>query len=194
MGIFGRLIENRRAGDADSAWNRPNLQGPDVLRVSSEEFNDGERLPLECVSTRVGGKNRSPSLLWDHLPPDTSDLILVVEDLDVPVGKPFIHCLAIVVPTRLTSPDRMAMGALSEGDPAAGVRLMRSTIGRGYQGPYPPKGHGVHHYTFQLFACSQPFIDSFNGNEPDRLKPRDVLAQITSPVIGRGRLTGTYQR
>ncbi len=165
-----------------------------MLNVSSGEFNDGERLPLECVSTRVGGKNRSPSLLWNDLPPDTRNLILVVEDLDVPVGKPFIHCLAIVDPTRLTSPDRMAMGALSESDPAAGVRLMRSTLGRGYQGLYPPKGHGPHHYTFQLFACTQPFIDLFNGNEPDRLKPRDVLAQITSPVIGRGRLTGTYQR
>ncbi len=71
---------------------------------------------------------------------------------------------------------------------------MRSTIDQGYQGPYPPKGSGIHRYTFQLFACSEPITDPSSGSELGQLKPRDVLSQVSSPVIGRGRITGTFQR
>ena len=74
------------------------------------------------------------------------------------------------------------------------MRVLRSTVGRGYHGPAPIKGHGPHHYIFQLFALSSSPDRLLYETASDRTRPRDLLASITAPVIARGRLTGIYER
>jgi phosphatidylethanolamine-binding protein (PEBP) family uncharacterized protein len=194
MTLLGTLLRNRRSGDAHSAWNLPNLQGPEVLSVTSRDFAEGEPIPLGHVGRRIGGKNLSPQLAWSAPPPETTELVLVVEDLDVPMSKPAVHCLALIDPARLDAPDRLPPGALSAREPAAGVRVLRSTIGRGYHGPEPIKGHGPHRYTFQVFALSRPVSSLVDGGALDRARPRALLSSLTAPVTGRGRLTGSYER
>jgi phosphatidylethanolamine-binding protein (PEBP) family uncharacterized protein len=186
MTLLGALLKNRRARDAHAAWNRPNLQGPELLVVTSRHFEDGGSIPQEHVGKRVGGKNLSPDLTWSPLPPETAQLLLVVEDLDVPVSKPAIHCLALIDPSRLDSPNQLPAGALSAKTPAAGVRILRSTISRGYHGPEPIKGHGPHRYTFQLFGLTAETHGPVDGRTLDRAKPRTVLSAVTAPVTVRG--------
>jgi phosphatidylethanolamine-binding protein (PEBP) family uncharacterized protein len=194
MTLLGTLLKNRRSGDTHSAWNLPNLQGPELLTVTSEHFEEGESIPLEHVGKRIGGKNLSPHLTWSPPPPETTELLLVVEDLDVPMSKPAVHCLALIDPSRLDSPNHLPPGALSAHEPAAGVRILRSTIGRGYHGPEPIKGHGPHRYTFQIFALSRETTSTVDGTKQSRARPRTLLSSITGPVIARGRLTGVYDR
>jgi len=142
MTILGNLLKNRKARDADSAWHRPNLQGPELLTVSSQQFEEGRPIPAEHAGKRVGGRNLSPQLAWSAPPPETTELLLVVEDLDVPTSKPAVHCLVLINPSQLDSPNQLPQGALSAREPAAGVRILRSTITRGYHGPEPSKGTG----------------------------------------------------
>jgi phosphatidylethanolamine-binding protein (PEBP) family uncharacterized protein len=194
MTLLGTLLKNRRAGDTHSAWNLPNLQGPELLTVSSQHFEEGESIPLEQAGKRIGGKNLSPDLTWSPPPPETTELLLVVEDLDVPQSKPAVHCLALIDPSRLDSPNHLPSGALSVHEPAAGVRVLRSTIGRGYHGPEPIKGHGPHRYTFQVFAFSRQASSTVDGAKPDRAGPRTLLSSLTAPVVAKGRLTGVYER
>lgn len=194
MTVLGTLLRNRRSRDAHSAWQRPNLRAPEELSVTSGDFGDGEPIPADHAGKRIGGRNLSPQLTWSPPPPGTAELILVVEDLDVPTPKPAVHCLVLIDPSRLDSPGQLPPGALSAREPAAGVRVLRSTIGRGYHGPEPIKGHGPHRYTFQLFALSQPVSSSADGAAVDRTRPRALLSALTAPVIARGRLTGTYER
>jgi phosphatidylethanolamine-binding protein (PEBP) family uncharacterized protein len=194
MTLLGTLLKNRRAGDTHSAWNLPNLMGPELLIVTSQHFEEGEPVPLENVGKRVGGKNLSPHLTWSPPPPETIELLLVVEDLDVPMSKPAVHCLALIDPSRLGSPNHLSPGALSAHEPAAGVRILRSTVSRGYHGPEPIKGHGPHRYTFEVFALSREAIGSVDGANLERERPRAVLTSLTAPVTARGRLTGIYER
>jgi len=194
MTLLGTLLKNRRARDSHSAWNRPNLQGPELLIVTSEHFGEGEEIPLEHAGKLVGGKDLSPNLTWSAPPPDTTELLLVVEDLDVPTSKPAVHCLALIEPSRLGSPNHLPPGALSAHEPAAGVRVLRSTIGRGYHGPGPIKGHGPHRYSFQVFALSSQASSTADGAKLDRARPRALLSSLTAPVVARGRLTGVYER
>jgi phosphatidylethanolamine-binding protein (PEBP) family uncharacterized protein len=104
-----------------------------------------------------------------------------------------VHCLALIDPSRLDSPNHLPPGALSVKEPAAGVRILRSTIGRGYHGPEPLKGHGPHRYTFQLLALGEMSSDS-DSAKLDRARPRALLSSLTAPVAARGRLTGVYER
>ena len=190
MTLLGRLLKNRRAGENHTAWNLPNLDGPDQLTLTSRDFSDGGSLPLAHCAKHVGGNDLSPHLAWTALPSGTAQLLLVVEDIDVPMAKPAVHCLALIDPTT----GHLEPGALAGKRPGPGVRVLRSTIGRGYHGPAPVKGHGPHRYVFQLFA-----LDSALGTGPDaapldRARPRALLPAVTPAVLGRGRLTGVFER
>ncbi|WP_235916507.1 YbhB/YbcL family Raf kinase inhibitor-like protein [Antrihabitans cavernicola] len=187
--MLGRLLNNRRAGDTHTAWNRPNLHGPELLTVSSRHIDDGGAIPLQHCAKNIGGDDLSPHLAWSSLPTGTTQLLLVVEDIDVPMTKPAVHCLALVEPAIA----HLEAGALAARRPGNGVRVLRSTIGRGYHGPAPIKGHGPHHYVFQLFALSSP-LDGTGASSPDRVRPRTLLSGIDSPVLARGRLTGAFER
>ena len=58
----------------------------------------------------------------------------------------------------------------------------------GYNGPAPPRGHGVHHYHFRLYALDKPMI-----LEPG-LDRDSVTASISAHVLDAGELVGTYER
>ncbi|MEW2620383.1 YbhB/YbcL family Raf kinase inhibitor-like protein [Streptomyces sp. NPDC048106] len=186
MSLLGRLLKNRRAGETHLAWNMPHLNGPEPLTLTSRDFGDGEAIPLEQCAKTIGGADLSPHLAWTPPPSGTAQLLLVVEDIDVPLTKPAVHCLALLDPAS----GHLDPGALDGRRPGPGVRLLRSTIGRGYHGPAPVKGHGPHRYIFQLFALSAP-VDI---PRLDRARPRALLAAVTAPVLARARLTGVYER
>lgn len=190
MTLLGRLLNNRRAGETHSAWNLPHLQGPEQLTLTSQDFGDGDTMLLKHCAKQIGGDDLSPHLAWAPLPPGTAQLLLVVEDIDVPLPKPAVHCFALIDPAT----EHLEPGALSARQPGPGVRILRSTIGRGYHGPAPIKGHGPHRYVFELFALSAT-VDSAPGTTPvDRARPRALLPTVTAPVLGRGRLTGVFER
>ncbi|MEV7405369.1 YbhB/YbcL family Raf kinase inhibitor-like protein [Streptomyces sp. NPDC091267] len=136
MTVLGRLLSNRRAGESHLAWNLPNLQGPDDLILTSRHFSDGGSIPQEHCAKHAGGDDRSPQLAWSPPPSGTAQLLLVVEDIDVPMARPAVHCVALIDP----SAGPLEPGALAAKQPGPGVRVLRSTIGRGYHGP-APTGH-----------------------------------------------------
>lgn len=188
MGIVGALLKSRRAGEAKLAWNLPNLTGPQTLALTSGAFGDGEAIPADHAGKRAGGRNLSPQLAWSAPPEGTTELLLVIEDADAPTPWPFVHCVAVIEPTVRELPT----GALAAEETAPGVRMLRSGIGRGYLGPEPIKGHGPHHYTFQLFALAAPAARAWP--RADQAKPRSLLSAVSGPVLAKGRLTGVYER
>ena len=190
MALLGTLLKNKRAGDTGLAWNRPALAGPGTIELRSPEFEHECQLGLAHAGRRVGGEDRSPALGWRGVPAETAQLLLVIEDVDSPTKVPIVHCVALLEPGL----DALPADALRADAPAAGVRVLRAEIGRGYRGPGPIKGHGPHRYVFQLFALATPVTAAAGGADLESAKPRAVLSGITGPVLGRGRLDGFYTR
>jgi phosphatidylethanolamine-binding protein (PEBP) family uncharacterized protein len=192
MAVIGKLLKNARADEARSAWNRPNLLGPETLTVTSEAFKDGAAIPLPHAGKRLGGSDLSPPLAWSAVPAGTESILLVVEDLDSPFRTPIVHAVALIDPA-MTMLDA---GALAARSPGEGVRVLRSFLGRGYRGPGPIAGHGPHRYVFQVFALGSTVgtVGLAGGVPLDEARPRAVLAAASGPVLARGRLTGTYER
>ncbi|WP_305790166.1 YbhB/YbcL family Raf kinase inhibitor-like protein [Symbioplanes lichenis] len=182
MALLGKLLKNRRAGEAGLAWHAPHLAGPETLTVTSPDFGHEETLPVVHAGRKLGGEDASPALAWTAAPEGTAQLLLVVEDPDAPTPKPFNHGVFLLEPG-LTSLDR---GALDGERPATGVRPLQSGKGRGYLGPAPIKSHGPHRYAFQLFALGEPL-----AADVEAAKPAAVVA-AAGPVLARGRIDGFY--
>lgn len=195
MTFLGTLLRNSRPGERHHAWNQANLTAPDTLEITSRDFTHASTLAPRHAGTRVGGENLSPHLAWSVLPAGSAELLLLIEDIDSPLGaRPAVHCLALIGQAGLRMPHELPSGALARQNPGPGVTLLRSTIGRGYHGPEPVKGHGPHRYVFQIYALGHSLM-----NRPDRgalikSRPRALLASIDSPVLARGRIHGVYER
>ncbi|WP_063001350.1 YbhB/YbcL family Raf kinase inhibitor-like protein [Nocardia mikamii] len=187
MSILGKLLANRRAGESGLAWNQPNLLGDTVFRLTSTDFEPETTLDIRHASRRIGGADESPTLSWSGAPDTTTGYLLVVEDPDAPMRKPFVHCVALLEP----SVRSLSRNALRADTDEAGVRVLRSGFGRGYLGPAPIKGHGPHRYVFELFALGAP-LTTAAGKPVESAKPREVLA--AAQAVGRARIDGFYER
>jgi hypothetical protein len=182
MTLLGTLLKNRRAGETHLAWNLQNLYAPELLSVRSEDFDEGEPIPLPHAGKRIGGDNLSPRLTWGQPPPETTDLLLVVEDIDAPIpSPPSIALHALTRPDsahpstcrRVPSQERilpLASECFARASGVATTALSRS------------RGHGPHRYAFQLFALSSGPDQVLHGPVAGRTRPRAYLASITAPV------------
>lgn len=155
------------------------------LIVRSSAFAEGHAIPRRHTED---GEDLSPPLKWSTLPPGTQELALIVDDPDAPRADPWVHWLIYNIAA--------TTGALDEGiapvaHPAvpSGAAQGKNTWGTlGYRGPAPPKGHGVHHYHFKLYA-----LDAALNLAPG-LEKHDVMMALSGHILGHAELVGTYQR
>jgi Raf kinase inhibitor-like YbhB/YbcL family protein len=179
MPLLGKLLRRFRAGEARSPLSGQEYSGAATIDVSSTAFTDGGAIPQKHAGKGVGD-NVSPALQWTGVPAEAKQLVLIMDDLDVPMPKPLMHTIAVLEP---------GLSGLEEGElkpGTTGVRLIKA-FGDTYVGPRPIPGHGPHHYRFLVFALDQPIGgDVANHNA--------LLTAMAGHVVARGALTGTYER
>jgi Raf kinase inhibitor-like YbhB/YbcL family protein len=181
---IGVALRNRRAGHHTLVWARPDLQAAENFTLTSPAFEHGAPIP-EKHRGRLRGANISPALSWTRPPAGAAELVLIVQDPDVPFGKPAIHALTLGIGPAL---DAIGENALTNPSPVPGIRHGKGALGRrGWAGPLPPRSHGPHTYAFQLFALDQA------PSLPDSFTLDEVITAIKGHVIGRARLDGTYE-
>ena len=181
MSIVGKLLRNVRAGEHRSPLAGAGFDAPDDITVTSTAFTDGGAIPVSSAGKGVGD-NTSPQLRWSDPPPETRQLVLIIDDIDVPLPRPLVHTVAVIEP----GVAEVGAGALQPG--ATGIRFLPGDLrNRGYAGPRPIPGHGPHRYRFHLFALDEPVSDSVTT-------AKALLKQMAGHVLAGGVLTGTYRR
>jgi Raf kinase inhibitor-like YbhB/YbcL family protein len=156
------------------------------LLLTSAAFENGKPVPRKYTGD---GDDVSPPLAWSNVPAGTRQFALIVDDPDAPTPEPWVHWVlyqlagsATSLPERIPPAARVAVcGGLLQGQNS----WPRST---GYRGPAPPKGHGVHHYHFRLYALNTE-LDLKAG-----LDKAGLLAAIQGHVLSTAELIGTYER
>jgi Raf kinase inhibitor-like YbhB/YbcL family protein len=183
--MIGRTLVNIRAGDRHLAWNSPALSNvPESIVLTSPSFEANAAIPRRHAAADIGG-NISPALAWSGVPAAAAELILVMQDRDAPLPRPIVHVLATGIPADWAGLPEGILSRSTDGE----VRLGRGSFDRrGYAGPRPVRGHGMHHYVFQLVAVDQPL--PLSG--PPGLAT--LLASIAGHAMARGRLIGTFER
>lgn len=148
------------------------------MHLHSPAFVNGEPMPRRFT---CDGENLSPPLQWTGAPPATRSFALVCTDPDAPRGT-FHHWAVFDLPATLAG--------LPEGQVPSGIRGATNDFGKpGYGGPCPPRGHGSHHYVFELFALTVPRLDC--GLQPTCA---DVARIARQNAGATARLTGLYAR
>lgn len=144
-----------------------------TIAVSSPAFQHGARLP---ESAGAAGGGVAPAITWRNVPPGTRSVVLLCEDPDAPAREPFVHWIVYGLPggDGGVDPDRAREGLNGRGE-------------EGFTGAAPPRGHGVHHYHFQVFALDAPLeLEAGAGRAA-------VLDAMKGHVLGWGELMGTYE-
>ncbi|KAB7754130.1 YbhB/YbcL family Raf kinase inhibitor-like protein [Mycolicibacterium mucogenicum] len=179
IAAIGRVLRPMRADPARSPLVGQGFTAPQTITVSSPEFADGAPMPLACAGPGVG-HNRSPELQWAGVPAESRQLVLVLDDVDVPLPTPLIHSIAVLEP----NVSGLAAGAFT----ADQVRVIPTVLSKtGYSGPRPIPGHGPHRYRFHLLALDCPLPADINS-------AKHLIAAAAHHVLARGILTGSYER
>jgi hypothetical protein len=153
------------------------------MKIQSSDFRDGQRLPNQFSLDRG---NKSPSLQWSELPPDTKELALICDDPDAPM-KTWVHWVIYGIPA---SVDHFDAGVASKPvlEVPAGAKHGRNDFGNtGYDGPKPPPGPR-HRYFFRLFALKEP-LTLAPGATAQQLRKA-----IEGKVLDKAEMICTYSR
>jgi phosphatidylethanolamine-binding protein (PEBP) family uncharacterized protein len=179
--MIGKLLRNVRAGEHRGPLAGTDFAAPAGITVTSAAFVDGSPMPRTSAGKGVGD-DLSPQLNWAGLPATTRQVVLIIDDVDVPLPRPLFHSVAVIDP----EVHDVDTGALQPG--TAGMRFIPGSLGhRGYAGPRPIPGHGPHRYRFLVFALDRPIPDDVSTTKA-------LLKQMSGHVLARGTLTGTYER
>jgi Raf kinase inhibitor-like YbhB/YbcL family protein len=171
---LGRRLRGWRAGAEHRVAEDPRFAHlPPAITLRSAAFEDGGAF---------AGAD-SPPLAWDGVPAGTQTLVLIVEDVDAPLPRPFVHAVVYGIAPAATS---LAGGVLAADGPAhtLGYNGLRRTE---YRPPHPLPGHGPHRYVFTLLAVD--FVPRFD-QPPSRGR---VLDAIAGHALALGELTGVRE-
>ena len=97
MAILGRLLRRVRSSEHRSPLSGNGFAAPESMVVTSAAFTDGGAMPASSAGKGVGD-NTSPQLRWDGLPDGTRQVVLIIDDVDVPLPRPLLHTVAVIDP------------------------------------------------------------------------------------------------
>lgn len=147
--------------------------------LESSAFRNGGAIPIKYARA---GENLSPPLSWRDAPQGTKSFVLIIADPDAPSGT-FYHWAVYDIPADQT--------ALKEGAGSKSSGLSQGVNSFGdayYDGPQPPKGHGVHHYHFRLAALD---VASLHAEESKKVP--EIWEQARQHMLAETELVGTFE-
>ncbi len=167
------------------------MQSAMALELQSPDISNQTRMKKQQEYKGFGcdGDNLSPALRWKDVPSGTKSFALTVHDPDAPRDGGWWHWVVFNLPR-----DTRALEA-GAGNPDSGLMPKQAVQSRtdfgkaGYGGPCPPKGHGIHHYPFTLYA-----LDVEKLPLDKEASPVEVDAMIKKHMLGNSSITGLYAR
>lgn len=158
------------------------------FHIESPAFGNGDPIPREFTGD---GADLSPPLAWHGVPQGTRELALICDDPDAPTPEPWVHWVLYGLAPETTHLDKGLPGDLELRFPITALQGRNSWPpgeNSGYRGPAPPRGHGVHHYHFRLYALDAPL-----GLKPG-IDKDTLIAAMSRHLLGEAEWIGTYVR
>lgn len=153
-----------------------------ALELKSSAFGSDQMISRKYTCE---GQDVSPALSWEGAPAGTKSFALICDDPDAPMGT-WVHWVLYDLPADTKS---LAEGVAKSEKLPNGAKQGKTDFGSvGYGGPCPPKGHGIHHYSFKLYALDV-MLDLPSGSTKAKL-----LQAMKGHILAEGELIGLYKR
>jgi len=155
------------------------------MKLTSPAYGDGETIPARFATVNVmGGTGVSVPLSWDDPPPATRSFVLAIIDTH-PVACGWVHWLVTDIPAETR---HLSEGASRPfGIPFPAMELPNTSGHRGYGGPQPPAGSGVHDYVANLYALDVEHLDAATDASWE-----EVRSAVSGHVLENVALVGRF--
>jgi Raf kinase inhibitor-like YbhB/YbcL family protein len=150
------------------------------FELHSSAFAEGDAIPRKYTRD---GENLSPPLEWSDAPRGVRSFALICEDPDAPSGTFHHWAICNIAPEQSSLPEGVDAST-------AACDFAQNDFGNAaYDGPQPPRGHGMHHYHFKVVALDAEQIDISAVDDVD-----EFWRAVQPHVIAQAETIGTYQR
>ena len=156
---------------------------PPSIKLTVAGMTDGGRFPMANAA-----QGPSPALSWSVVPMGTQSFTILFHDPDPVLNRSattdVTHWLIYNIPGTATS---LPQGVMAGAELPDGSRQAPNiTQQPSYFGPAPPAGHGIHHYTFEIYALDSK-LDVPAGSQRDV-----VMKAMDGHVLAKGIVIGLY--
>ncbi len=161
------------------------LQKKEVRQmVVSSVFKDKEFIPKKYTCE---GQDVNPELVISNIPEGAKTIAIICDDPDAPIGT-FVHWVlwnypvsgpSVKIPEALPKVEKLQNGAMQGYNDFGKV---------GYNGPCPPKGHGVHHYHFKIYAVNT--LIELKG----KVTKKELEKALSGRILAQAEIVGLYER
>jgi phosphatidylethanolamine-binding protein (PEBP) family uncharacterized protein len=87
--VIGQAIRPLRAGEEKLLYHQLGLDpGKETIQLTSPAFDSDAPMPVRYTTEAA---DISPPLQWTGFPAETRELVVVMEDFDVPFPSPLTH-------------------------------------------------------------------------------------------------------
>lgn len=145
----------------------------------TEEFNG-----FGCV-----GENKSPQLSWENVPEGTKSFAVTMYDPDAPTGSGWWHWVMFDISANTNELVSGAGDVSAKIAPEGAIQSITNYGVKGYGGPCPPEGHGLHQYIITIYALK---TDKLGLDE--NTNPAVVGYYLWNNTIAKASIVTYYQR
>jgi Raf kinase inhibitor-like YbhB/YbcL family protein len=146
-----------------------------ALTITSLAFEHNGSIPKQYT---CDGKDISPPLGFEGVPPTAKSLALIVDDPDAPAGT-WVHWV-------LWNIDPKMKGITENVVPTGSVQGKNDFRKNSYGGPCPPSG--THRYFFKLYALNTMLTIGQGSTKADLEKA------MKGHILAEGQIIGLYKR
>jgi len=155
-------------------------RGGENMKVKSV-FKDNGFMPEKYTCM---GDNINPPLVISNIPKGSKTIAIIMDDPDAPVGT-FVHW--VLWNLKVAGDEVRVEEGLSR--KASCCEQGINDFGRiGYDGPCPPRGHGIHHYHIKVYALDM------EPNLPSKASKRDLENAMKGHILSQVELIGLFER
>jgi len=161
------------------------VQRKEVKQMTiSSAFKDGDFIPKKYACE---GQDVNPEIVVSNVPEGAKTIAIICEDPDAPI-RTFVHWVLWNFPVNGSSV-KIPEGIKKLEKLPDGTMQGYNDFGKiGYNGPCPPKGHGVHHYHFKVYAVNN--VLELKG----KITKKELEKALSGKVLAQAEIIGLYER
>ena len=163
----------------------------DPFTLTSTDIAQGELMAKKFEYNGFGcsGDDLSPQLQWSNAPVGTKSFAITLYDPDAATGSGWWHWQIVDIPADVHELKTDAGSTRENHAPAGSYQVLNDYSTRGYGGPCPPVGDGVHRYRFTVYALSVEKL-----NLPENASGAFTGYMINANALGSATLEALFER